>query len=79
MTAFPFFSGYMIQEDFMVSNVILPIGSLIYLLFCVTRYGWGFDKYLEEANFSNTASIVENAAKVMNTKNNVPQIRPPAI
>lgn len=34
----------------MVSNVILPIGSLIYLLFCVTRYGWGFDKYLEEAN-----------------------------
>ncbi len=37
-------------EDFMVSNVILPIGSLIYLLFCVTRYGWGFDKYLEEAN-----------------------------
>lgn len=37
-------------EDFMVSNVILPIGSLIYLLFCVTRYGWGFDKYLREAN-----------------------------
>lgn len=37
-------------EDFIVSNCILPIGSLIYLLFCVTRYGWGFDKYLEEAN-----------------------------
>lgn len=37
-------------EDFMVSNVILPIGSLIYLLFCVTRYGWGFEKYLQEAN-----------------------------
>ncbi len=37
-------------EDFIVSNVILPIGSLIYLLFCVTRYGWGFDKYLKEAN-----------------------------
>lgn len=37
-------------EDFMVSNVILPIGSLIYLLFCVTRYGWGFDQYLKEAN-----------------------------
>lgn len=37
-------------EDFLVSNVILPIGSLIYLLFCVTRYGWGFDKYLKEAN-----------------------------
>ena len=37
-------------EDFVVSNVILPIGSLCYLLFCVTRYGWGFDKYLKEAN-----------------------------
>ena len=37
-------------EDFAVSNVILPIGSLCYLLFCVTRYGWGFDHYLEEAN-----------------------------
>jgi len=37
-------------EDFIVSNVILPIGSLIYLLFCVTRHGWGFDKYLQEAN-----------------------------
>ena len=37
-------------EDFMVSNVILPVGSLVYLLFCVTRYGWGFDHYLKEAN-----------------------------
>lgn len=37
-------------EDFAVSNVLLPIGSLVYLLFCVTRYGWGFDRYLEEAN-----------------------------
>lgn len=37
-------------EDFLVSNVILPIGSLCYLLFCVTRLGWGFDKYMEEAN-----------------------------
>ena len=37
-------------EDFLVSNIILPAGSLFYLLFCVTRYGWGFDKYIEEAN-----------------------------
>ena len=37
-------------EDFIVSNLLLPIGSLIYLLFCVTKWGWGFDKYLEEAN-----------------------------
>lgn len=37
-------------EDFLVSNIILPVGSLLYLLFCVTRYGWGFDNYLKEAN-----------------------------
>ncbi len=37
-------------EDFMVSNVILPIGSLCYLLFCVSGFGWGFDKYFKEAN-----------------------------
>lgn len=38
------------SEDFIVSNLLLPIGSLVYLLFCVTKWGWGFDKYLEEAN-----------------------------
>ena len=37
-------------EDFIVSNLILPGGSLVFLLFCVTRWGWGFDKYLAEAN-----------------------------
>ena len=37
-------------EDFIVSNMMLPVGSLVYLLFCVTRYGWGFDHYLKEAN-----------------------------
>ena len=37
-------------EDFIVSNLFLPLGSLIYLLFCVTRYGWGWDSYVKEAN-----------------------------
>lgn len=37
-------------EDFIVSNVILPIGSLIYLLFCVAKHGWGFEKYMKEPN-----------------------------
>ena len=37
-------------EDFIVSNLLLPIGALVFLFFCVTRYGWGFDKYLEETN-----------------------------
>lgn len=38
------------SEDFLVSNLLLPGGSLVYLLFCVTRWGWGFDNYLAEAN-----------------------------
>ena len=37
-------------EDFLVSNLLLPLGSLMYLLFCVTKWGWGFDRYLDEAN-----------------------------
>ena len=37
-------------EDFIVSNNILPLGSLVYLLFCVTRYGWGWDNFIREAN-----------------------------
>ncbi len=42
--------NFMDMEDFLVSNVLLPVGCLIFLLFCVTRWGWGFDKYLEETN-----------------------------
>ncbi len=37
-------------EDFIVSNLLLPIGSLIFVLFCTTRYGWGWNKFVEEAN-----------------------------
>ena len=37
-------------EDFLVSNNLLPIGSLVYLLFCMTRYGWGWDNFIKEAN-----------------------------
>ena len=37
-------------EDFLVSNLLLPLGSLVYLLFCVTKWGWNFDNYLAEAN-----------------------------
>ncbi len=38
------------SEDFIVSNILLPVGSLIFLLFCVTKSGWGFDNYLKETN-----------------------------
>ncbi|MBR6407507.1 MAG: sodium-dependent transporter [Clostridia bacterium] len=37
-------------EDFIVSNILLPLGSLIYVVFCTTKFGWGFDKYAEEVN-----------------------------
>ena len=48
----PLGAGSNIQdlEDFIVSNNLLPIGSLIYLLFCTSRYGWGWDKLQKEAN-----------------------------
>lgn len=42
--------GIMDMEDFVVSNLLLPIGSLTYVLFCVTRYGWGWDNFVKEAN-----------------------------
>lgn len=38
------------SEDFLVSNLLLPIGAIVYTLFCATKYGWGFDKYMEEVN-----------------------------
>lgn len=37
-------------EDFIVSYNILPIGSLVYILFCVSRYGWGWKNFIAEAN-----------------------------
>ncbi len=37
-------------EDFIVSNNMLPLGSLAYLIFCTTRYGWGWDNFIAEAD-----------------------------
>ena len=37
-------------EDFLVSNIILPLGSLAYVLFCTHRYGWGWKPFIDEAN-----------------------------
>ena len=42
--------GVLDSEDFLVSNLLLPLGSLVYLLFCVSKWGWGYDKYLAEVN-----------------------------
>lgn len=43
-------TGIMDLEDFLVSNNLLPIGSLVYLMFCTTRYGWGWENFIREAN-----------------------------
>lgn len=40
-------------EDFLVSNLLLPLGALVILFFCVTKWGWGFDKYYEETNIGS--------------------------
>lgn len=37
-------------EDFIVSNIMLPLGSLVFVLFCVSRYGWGWKNFEKEAN-----------------------------
>jgi NSS family neurotransmitter:Na+ symporter len=37
-------------EDFIVSFNLLPIGSLLFIIFCTTRYGWGWDNFIKEAN-----------------------------
>jgi len=37
-------------EDFIVSNILLPTGAIVYLSFCVYRFGWGFDNYIDECN-----------------------------
>ena len=48
----PMGAGSTIQdlEDFIVSNNLLPLGSMVYLLFCTSRYGWGWKNYTTEAN-----------------------------
>ena len=43
-------SNIMDLEDFIVSNILLPLGSLIFVLFCVSKKGWGFKNFMNEAN-----------------------------
>lgn len=42
--------GVLDTEDFVVSNILLPVGALVFLIFCTTRFGWGFDNYIKEVN-----------------------------
>lgn len=43
-------SNIMDLEDFIVSNILLPLGSLVFVLFCVSKKGWGFNNFMCEAN-----------------------------
>ena len=52
-----FGKNFMDLEDYVVSNLLLPLGSLFYVLFCTTRYGWGWKNYIEEANCGKGARI----------------------
>lgn len=55
---FAVFGGAVLDlEDFLVSNILLPLGSLVYLLFCVTRYGWGWKNFKKEANEGKGAKV----------------------
>lgn len=50
-SGFQVFGGTIMDlEDFLVSNILLPLGSLVYLLFCVSRYGWGWKHFMAECN-----------------------------
>ena len=42
--------NFMDMEDFLVSNLVLPLGSLIFCIFCTRKSGWGWDNFVEEAN-----------------------------
>lgn len=44
-------------EDFIVSQLLLPLGSLVYLLFCTSKYGWGFENYQKEANIGQGMKV----------------------
>ncbi len=44
-------------EDFLVMNIWLPLGSLVYLLFCTSRYGWGWKNFVKEADIGKGAKI----------------------
>ena len=48
--AIPGIGGIQDIEDFIVSNNLLPLGSLLYVIFCVSKRGWGWDNFIDEAN-----------------------------
>ena len=52
-------SNIMALEDFIVSNLLLPIGSLIFVLFCTLRYGWGWENFVKEADTGKGLKVAQ--------------------
>ena len=52
-------TNFMDLEDFLVSNIILPGGSFIFVLFCTRRYGWGWEHFKKEANTGKGLKITD--------------------
>ena len=52
-------TNFMDLEDFLVSNIILPGGSFIFVLFCTRRYGWGWEHFKKEANTGKGLKIID--------------------
>ena len=50
-------SGIMDLEDFIVSNCLLPLGSLVYVIYCTNKFGWGWDGFIKEANTGSGAKM----------------------
>ena len=44
-------------EDFLVSSILLPVGSLLFVIFCTCRYGWGWKNFVAEANTGNGPKV----------------------
>lgn len=63
----PFGDGSTIMdlEDFLVSNILLPVGSLIFVIFCTVRYGWGWEKFKKEANTGKGLKVADWMRKYM--------------
>jgi len=50
-------TGILDLEDYIVSNILLPLGSLVIVIFCTQKFGWGFNSYMEEANQGKGAKV----------------------
>ena len=50
-------TGVLDLEDFIVSNILLPVGSFVFVLFCTSKWGWGWKNFIAEANEGKGSKI----------------------